>query len=68
MNLELAAQLTWRCITQLKAQGPSRTCNESKEEEKLTWRGHGRCLPSLCSFRGTLLIRNTHPPRITIGP
>ena len=23
------------CITQLKAQGPSRTCNESKEEEKV---------------------------------
>jgi len=22
------------CITQLKAQGPSRTCNESKEEEQ----------------------------------
>jgi len=22
------------CITQLKAQGPSRTCNENKEEEK----------------------------------
>ena len=22
------------CITQLKAQGPSRTCNDSKEEEK----------------------------------
>jgi len=22
------------CITQLKAQGPARTCNESKEEEK----------------------------------
>jgi len=22
------------CITQLKAQGPSRTCNESKEEEE----------------------------------
>ena len=22
------------CITQLKAQGPSRACNESKEEEK----------------------------------
>jgi len=22
------------CITQLEAQGPSRTCNESKEEEK----------------------------------
>jgi len=25
------------CITQLKAQGPSRTCNESKEEEEETW-------------------------------
>jgi len=24
------------CITQLKAQGPSRTCNESKEEEEQT--------------------------------
>jgi len=23
------------CITQLKAQGPSRTCNENKEEEEL---------------------------------
>ena len=23
------------CITQLKAQGPSRTCNESKEEEEV---------------------------------
>jgi len=22
------------CVTQLKAQGPSRTCNESKEEEE----------------------------------
>ena len=32
------------CITQLKAQGPSRTCNESKEEEEVSpgrsgWRG-----------------------------
>ena len=25
------------CITQLKAQGPSRTCNESKKEEDPTW-------------------------------
>ena len=24
------------CITQLKAQGPSRTCNESKEEEEVS--------------------------------
>ena len=29
------------CITQLKAQGPSRTCNESKEEEEA---GEGRNL------------------------
>jgi len=27
------------CITQLKAQGPSRTCNESKEEEEKTVTG-----------------------------
>jgi len=30
----------WRlvdsCITQLKVQGPSRTCNESKEDEEAT--------------------------------
>ena len=25
------------CITQLKAQGPSRTCTESKEEEEEVW-------------------------------
>ena len=30
------------CITQLKAQGPSRTCNESKEEEEeVTFRAKG---------------------------
>ena len=28
------------CITQLKAQGPSRTCNESKEDEGPSVRGH----------------------------
>jgi len=27
-------RLIHSCITQLKAQGPSRTCNESKEEEE----------------------------------
>ena len=27
-------RLIGSCITQLKAQGPSRTCNESKEEEE----------------------------------
>ena len=30
------------CITQLKAQGPSRTCNESKEEEKKKLPGEER--------------------------
>jgi len=28
--------LTDSCITHLKAQGPSMTCNESKEEEEVT--------------------------------
>jgi len=28
------------CITQLKAQGPSRTCNDSKEEEEAKVRKH----------------------------
>ena len=27
------------CITQLKAQAPSRTCNESKKEEESPFRG-----------------------------
>jgi len=32
----------YTCITQLKAQGPSRTCNESKEEEEeVTFRAKG---------------------------
>ena len=46
-QLENSGQTTLNCtrnlrITQLKAQGPSRTCNESKEEEEEdleTWRG-----------------------------
>jgi len=32
------------CITQLKAQGPSRTCNDSKKEEEGK-RGHPKTLP-----------------------
>ena len=28
------------CITQLKAQGPCRTCNESKDEEEATAKPH----------------------------
>jgi len=33
------------CITQLKAQGPSRTCNESKEEEE-GWGFHPGTYPT----------------------
>ena len=32
----------WGSITQLKAQGPSRTCNESKEEEEEEEEGLGQ--------------------------
>jgi len=52
------------CITQLKAQGPSRTCNESKEEKKKTRRARkqgsyrGTSLIRNGSYRGTSLIRN----------
>ena len=35
MGQDEYSRLTDSCITQLKAQGPSRTCNESKEEESL---------------------------------
>jgi len=35
------------CITQLKAQGPARTCNESKEEEEEASRLGGR--PCRCT-------------------
>ena len=42
------------CITQLKAQGPSRTCNESKEEEEET-----------CSLRGEVASILLTPPRKT---
>jgi len=46
------------CITQLKAQGPSRTCNESKEEEEGVW-GVG-CGPPRSS-RGTRLCSGRTP-------
>ena len=42
------------CITQLKAQGPSRTCNESKEEEK------GSCLPKELGGGATRGAYSTH--------
>ena len=49
----------WRlidsCITQLKAQGPSRTCNESKEEEGVSRISEGRIPGS--GFRIQDLVR-----------
>jgi len=33
-EFDLYLRLIDSCITQLKAQGPSRTCNESKKEEE----------------------------------
>jgi len=54
-------RLTDSCITQLKAQGPSRTCKESKEEEKKTEKVSSqyriRCramMEQLTSFHGHL--------------
>ena len=42
-------RLTDSCITQLKAQGPSRTCNESEEEEdEATWEGCRDLLATPC--------------------
>ena len=55
------------CITQLKVQGPSRTCNESKEEEEvnLAEQGDERALPDpeqllsrkVQRFRGGLVFK-----------
>ena len=43
------------CATHLKAQGPSRTCNESKEEGKLT------LVSGLAQGRGSRVIKkNKH--------
>ena len=52
------------CITQLKAQGPSRTCNESQEEEEvlLLAGGHTGINVWVEDYRGTSLIRNRPPP------
>jgi len=40
------------CITQLQAQGPSRTCNESKEEEERRGVHLGRSACNAISGRG----------------
>ena len=46
-----------------------RTYIESRKEKKQS--AHVSCMVSvavLTRYRGTSLVRNTHPPRITIGP
>ena len=48
------------CTTQLEAQGPSRTCNESKEDEE----DHRRWEPSL----GVREQRPSTPPRLSTPP
>jgi len=40
------------CITQRKAQGPSRTCNERKEEEVPFWLRLSDLRPEMCVMRG----------------
>ena len=49
------------CITQLTAQGPSRTCNESNDEEEDSIPG-SRLGAKILWYRGTSLIRNRPPP------
>jgi hypothetical protein len=56
----LYMRLTDSCITQLKAQGPVRTCNESKEEEE-----EAHCMPlshSSSPVTWDCLMRNCPPP------
>ena len=48
------------CITQLKAQGPSRTCNESKEEEGGYVEGEGAEVDVLARERQRE-CRQAHP-------
>ena len=64
------------CITQLKVQGPSRTCNESKEEEKKTCASPRVCsqhTDSSKSHRGTegtsrrKVGASGHAPQIKLG-
>ena len=47
------------CITQLKAQGPSRTCNESQEEEEEEEEGEVfvRGLHNLFNKKSTTIFR-----------
>jgi len=59
-------RLTDSCITQLKAQGPFRTCNESKEEEEgMRWCVHAKfvrtrqCVRHARHVCGTRVVSDT---------
>ena len=52
------------CITQLKAQGPSRTCNESKEEEE----GYHRELEDGDELGQGRLVHHVRPRRTSTRP
>ena len=50
------------CMTQFKAQGPSRTCNESKEEEKKSCEAGGMLGGSGWLFRASEGLRHSCIP------
>ena len=52
------------CITQLTAQGPSRTCNESNEEEELCPGARKAQMTSKRCARLSLSLFITHQPRV----
>jgi len=55
------------CITQLKAQGPSRTCNESKEEEEEV-QGVGCGVQGICAGADDLDVHLVEqPPNLLLG-
>ena len=53
VKLTSGLRLIDSCITQLKAQGPSRTCNESKEEEEKSERRGG---PAFRAMARTFIV------------
>ena len=55
------------CITQLEAQGPSRTCNESKEEAYPSGTARARSRTSRFSLRGRPSCSPRPPSRRSLG-
>ena len=55
------------CITQLKAQGPSRTCNESKEEEKDRGRYSTRFRTLTLSQSHIFALSHSHSHTLTLS-